>query len=196
MPPDRAQTGANGVRTSLRDVGLQVDEQRPTDQERADVDEQRGGGARRANHHASESRTQHERGGEGDVQRRIRRALGLLHVVLEARVRPDRSFRPRFDLLACRPRNLGTQECAGGQRGRPVEGRQEEHRRQPEVPQKDREPGGHDRLEEIQPAEFAAVGGRLDARHEHGHDEGGQGLRGEQQRRYRQRAVRMVEDGE
>ena len=92
--------------------------------------------------------------------------------------------------------HLGAQQRAGRQRRGSVERDEQQHGRQPEVPQQDRERGGRDRLEDVQPAQLAATGGRLDPGDDRGHDERGQGLPGEEQRRDRDRAVRVVEDGE
>ena len=81
--PGRAQAGAHGVAAGLLDVRVQVDQQRPADHERADVDEQRGGRARPRRPRAAERRSEHERDREGDVERGVRLAFGLLRACLE-----------------------------------------------------------------------------------------------------------------
>ncbi len=87
VPPGGMQAGAYRVALGLLDAGVQVDQQRAADQERADVDEQRRGCAGGGDDGAGEHRAEHERAREGDVQRRVRPALGLLRLVLEALAR-------------------------------------------------------------------------------------------------------------
>ncbi len=128
-----------------------------------------GGG----DHDAAEHRSCHERGGEGDVQRRVRLALGLLGVLLAALLWSRFVAGLRFGLIARGLCHLRAQQRAGGQGGRPVKRCKQQHCRQPEMPQQDREPGGHDRLEHVQRAQLTAAGGCLNPGDDRGNEERG-----------------------
>ena len=78
VAPGRRRRARTESSPACSDVRVQVEQQRPADQERADVDEQRGLSARRRGDDAADQRSRHERDREGDVERCVRPALGLL----------------------------------------------------------------------------------------------------------------------
>ena len=109
---------------------MEVEQQGAADEERADVDVERGRGAGGGDHDAADSRPEHECRGEADVQGGVGAALGLLRRLLDVLERPVRA---RLGLLARRARELRAKQCARGQRRDAVERREQQDRRQPEV---------------------------------------------------------------
>ena len=191
VAPRRPQPRPHRDVPRLRDVRVQVEQHQAADEERSRVDEQGGRPAGRGHDHAGDHGPQRERARERHVDCRVGLALRRMDLLLGRH-----AVMGVGDVVAGRPRRLSPQQRARRERGGPVERHDHEHRRQPEVPEQDRERGRGEPLEHIQAAERPAAGKRLDAGYERGGDERRQHLARQQQRSHRDRAVQVVEDGD